>query len=284
MRLAHAETTPWTPVPPVRGGTIEFKTLLEGDEDSPDNYQLLLANTDLSFKSPRHRHNFDQLRFSINGATNIGVKRNLEEGDLAYFPEGTYYGPQDQESVGHESLSMVVQFGGPSGNGYMSRRQMSQSFSRLEQEGRFDGGVYRRDTPAPDGRVNQDSYEAIWECQNGRAISYAKPRFMEPVHFRAQNFEWLPMPGQPGVATKHIGSFTERAVAVFFVRIDGGATFALAAAPQTQIIFIKEGTGSFGGGQQWSRHTAAHCSAGESATLRAGTLTELLVLQLPRLQ
>ena len=63
MRLAHSETTPWTPVPPVRGGTIEFKTMLEGDENTPDNYQLLLANTDVSFKSPRHRHNFDQLHF-----------------------------------------------------------------------------------------------------------------------------------------------------------------------------------------------------------------------------
>src|SRR2546427_13294294 len=104
MRLAHFETTPWTPVPAVRGGTIVFKTMLEGQENTPDNYHLLLADTGVTFKSPRHRHNFDQLRFSVAGTTNIGVKRNLEEGDVAYFPEGTYYGPQDQESVGQDSL------------------------------------------------------------------------------------------------------------------------------------------------------------------------------------
>ena len=111
MRLAHSETTPWTPVPPMRGGTIEFKTMLEGREGAPDNYQLLLANTDLTFMSPRHRHNFDQLRYSLEGATNIGPKRNMEQGDLAYFPEGTYYGPQVQQEVGQTSLAMVIQGG-----------------------------------------------------------------------------------------------------------------------------------------------------------------------------
>ena len=283
MRLAHSETTPWTPVPPVRGGTIEFKTMLEGDENTPDNYQLLLANTDISFKSPRHRHNFDQLRFSLVGATNIGVKRNLEEGDLAYFPEGTYYGPQDQESVGKQSLAMVVQFGGPSGNGYMSRRQMSDSFAKLENEGRFDGGVFKRNAPAPDGRVNQDSYEAIWEYQNGRPIAYSKPRFMDPVHFRERNFEWQAVKGQPGVADKQIGSFTEKGVAVFCVRLDTDARYTLPAARQTQLVFIKHGTGKFASGDPWFQHTAVHVCAGESLDMQASTLTEAVVLLLPRI-
>lgn len=282
MRLAHSETTPWTPVPPVRGGTIEFKTLLEGREDTPDNYQLLLANTDVSFKSPRHRHNFDQLRFSLSGATNIGVKRNLEEGDLAYFPEGTYYGPQDQESVGKESLAMVVQFGGPSGNGYMSR-QMSDSFAKLEREGRFEGGIFKRNSPAADGRVNQDSYEAIWEFQNGRPISYSKPRFMEAVHFREQNFEWPAVAGQTGAATKHIGSFTEKGVAVFFVQIDADAAYTLPAAPQTQLVFFKDGSGTFGDGAPWFKHSAVDVSPGESIDMRATAATEVMVLLLPRL-
>lgn len=283
MRLAHSETTSWTPVPPVRGGTIEFKTMLEGQENTPDNYQLLLANTDVSFKSPRHRHNFDQLRFSLTGVTNIGVKRNLEEGDLAYFPEGTYYGPQDQESVGKDSLAMVVQFGGPSGNGYMSMRQMSDSFAKLEHEGRFESGVFKRNSPAADGRVNQDSYEAIWEYQNGRPISYSKPRFMEAVHFRERNFEWQALAGQTGVATKHIGSFTEKGVAVFFVQIDAGATYTLPALPQTQLVFFKDGTGKFSGGEPWFKHTAADIVPGESAGMRATSLTEAVVLVLPRL-
>ncbi len=283
MRLAHFETTPWTPVRSVRGGTIIFKTMLEGQEDRPDNYQLLMAETDVSFKSPRHRHNFDQLRFSLTGATNIGARKNLDEGDLAYFPEGTYYGPQDQESVGNQSLSMVVQFGGPSGSGYMSKRQMDASFDKLAELGCFEGGVYRRNAPSSDGRVNQDAYEAIWEYQNGRPISYSRPRFMEPVHFREQNFEWQPLEGQQaGVASKHIGSFTEKGVAVFFVQLDAGARYLLPAAPQTQLLFFKHGSGKFGNGEPWFRHTAAHLDARESAEMRADAPTEAVVLQLPR--
>lgn len=284
MRVAHSESLHATPVPPLRGGTIAFKTLLEGQEGRPDNYQMLLATADVSFKSPRHRHNFDQLRYSLTGATNVGVKRNLEEGDLGYFPEGTYYGPQDQESVGKESLAMVVQFGGPSGNGYMSRRQMEDGYALLQSEGRFEGGVFKRNQPAPDGRVNQDAYEAIWERQNGRPVAYSKPRFMDPVHFREANFEWLPEPGESGVALKRIGSFTERGVAVYFVRLDAGASYRLAEAPQTQLLFIKSGSGKFGSGDSWSLHTAVHLGAGESAPMRADTPTEVLVLQLPRLE
>lgn len=283
MRLAHAERIPWKPVRAVRGGTIEFKTLLEGQEGTPDNYQLLLADTDVSFKSPRHRHNFDQLRYSLTGSTNFGPKQNLEEGDLAYFPEGTHYGPQNQEEVGEKSLAMVIQFGGPSGNGYMSLRQLYEGFDKLQPEGRFEGGVFMRNTPEPGGRVNRDAYEAVWEYQNKRPVEYPKPRFMDPVHFRETNFEWQPLPGQAGVATKHLGTFTEKGVGVHFVRIEASASYTLAAAAQTQLVFVKDGTGRFGNGEEWFRHTAVHLSAGESAGMKATTPTEAMVVLLPRI-
>ena len=106
---------------------------------------------------------------------------------------------------------------------------------------------------------------------------------MDPVHFREANFEWLPEPGQSGVALKSIGSFTERGVAVYFVRIDAGASYTIAEAPQTQLLFIKSGSGKFGTGESWSLHTAAHLGAGESVPMHASTLTEVMVLQLPRL-
>jgi hypothetical protein len=282
MRLARAETTPFTAVPPVRGGTIAFKTLLEGRDGSPDNYQLVLADTDVSFQSPRHRHNFDQFRLSVQGATNIGPKRNLEEGDLAYFPEGTYYGPQTQQEVGSNSLCMVIQFGGPSGNGYMSRQQMQEGFARLGEHGRFEDGVYRRAAPAPDGRMNQDAYEAIWEHMNGRPVSYSKPRFLDPVHVREPNFEWQSVAGAPGAATKQLGSFTEKGVGARAVRVGAGSSLTLEALPQLQIVFIKDGTGQFGNGEAWSRHTAVELAAGESATMNASTDTEAVVLALTR--
>lgn len=281
MRLAHSETTPWTPVPPMRGGTIEFKTMLEGREGAPDNYQLLLANTDPTFMSPRHRHNFDQLRYSLEGATNIGPKRNMEQGDLAYFPEGTYYGPQVQQEVGQTSLAMVIQFGGPSGNGYMSRHQMEDGFANLNQIGKFEAGVFKRAVPAPDGRINQDAYEAVWENQNGRPVTYSKPRFMDPIHFREQNFDWQPVTGQTGVQTKTIGSFTEKGVRVFFLQLQPGARYTLPPDTNIQILFVKDGTGRLDSDRTWSRHTAIELAPGEGAAMEATSLTEVVVLGMP---
>jgi quercetin dioxygenase-like cupin family protein len=267
-----------------RGGVIKFKTLLEGKEGRPDNYQLLLADTDPSFKSPRHRHNFDQVRFALTGATNIGPKRNLEPGDLAYFPEGTYYGPQDQEEVGKQSLTMVIQFGGPSGNGYMSMGQHDENARQMRADGDFEGGIYKRHSPAADGRKNQDAYEAIWEHHSGRPIEYQRPRFMDAIHFREPNFEWLPVAGTQGVATKDIGSFTEKGVKVFFVQLKPGASHTLPAQPQQQLLFVRSGTGQFGNkAGEWFEHTAADISPGESVGMTATTLTEAMVLVFPRI-
>ena len=281
MRVAQSESTPWGPARSGRGGVIRFKTLLEGEEGTPANYQLLLADTDVSFKSPRHRHNFDQLRYSLDGSTNIGPKRDLEAGDLAYFPEGTYYGPQDQQEIGKPSLSMVVQFGGPSGNGYMSIGQYDAGLKQLESAGDFEAGVYRRHRPAADGRINQDSYEAIWEQQNGRPIEYQKPRFMDPIHFREPNFEWRAVAGLEGVATKDIASFTERGVRVGFVRLDAGARYSLPAEPRLQLLFVKEGRGEFGDGLRWSTHTAVELAPGECIDMAATEPTVAVVLRFP---
>ena len=282
MRLARSETTPWGPQRTTRGGVIRFKTLLEGKEGSPTNYQLLIADTDPSFQSPRHRHNFDQVRLALTGSTNIGPKRNMEAGDIAYFPEGTYYGPQNQPEAGVQSLVMVVQFGGPSGNGYMSIGQHDAGAKELRVEGEFEGGVFRRRNPAPDGRKNQDAYEAIWEHSNHRPIEYPRPRFVDPVHFREPHFAWQPLPGHSGVATKEIASFTDKEVKVFFVQLQPGTHYTLPALPQPQLLFVRSGSGAFGNGEQWSEHTAVDIGAGEAAEMTAATLTDVMVLALPR--
>ena len=282
MRIAHAETTPKEPVCALRGGKIEFQTLLEGTENTIDNYHVLLADTDISFKSPRHRHNFEQIRYSLVEATNIGKGRNLEIGDVGYFPEGTYYGPQNQEETGKTSLNMVIQFAGPSGSGFMSQRQFTQAFEDMQALGRFEGGVFRRNVPLPDGRINQDAYEAVWETVNGRKLTYAKPRYLDPVHVREEAYAWVPLADAAGVAFKHIGTFNERGVAVYFLQLQPGARYRLAKLPQSRVVFFKDGTGRVGKHDHWTKWTAMHTSPGETPELVATTLTEALVLHLPR--
>lgn len=281
MNVAHAETTPWGPARSVRGGRIVFKELLRGAEKTPTNFSLVLADTDVTFKSPRHRHNFDQIRITLEGSTNFGPRHNIEVGDVAYFPEGTSYGPQNQELVGSGSLAMVIQFGGASGNGYMSQRELFAGQEEMRAFGEFEGGVFRRKVAAPNARINQDAYEAIWEHQNGRPVEYPKPRMTEPVHFRAAHLPWTQIEGQRGVQWKELGSFTERAIRLACLKLDAGATHKL-ESPQERILFVVDGDGRFGSGETWAKHTAVHLMANEAAPMSAASTTEALVLFLPR--
>jgi hypothetical protein len=281
MNVAHAETTPWGPARNLRGGRIVFKELLRGEERTPTNFSLVLADTDVTFKSPRHRHNFDQLRITLEGSTNFGPRHNIEVGDVAYFPEGTHYGPQNQELVGKGSLAMVIQFGGASGNGYMSQRELFTGQEEMRAYGEFEGGVFRRKVAAPNARINQDAYEAIWEHQNGRPVEYPKPRMTEPVHFRAAHLPWTQVEGERGVQWKELGSFTERAIRLACVKLDAGAAHTL-GSPQERILFVTEGAGRFGSGETWAKHTAAHLMANEAPVMNATAATEALVLFLPR--
>lgn len=283
MQIAHADSTAWSPVRTVRGGVIRFKYLLDGPEGSPGNFSLVLADTDVSFKSPRHRHNFDQIRVSLDGVTNYGPRQNIEVGDVVYFPEGTHYGPQDQELARKSSLAMVIQFGGASGNGYMSLRQLQEGQEKLQEKGRFDGGVFRRDPDASNTRKNQDAYEAIWEFQNGRPIEYPKPRVSDPIHFHAQNLAWAEIQGEPGAYTRDLGRFTDRNIHMYTLKVGAGARHVFPPGHQGRLLFVLEGAGQLGG-ESFTRYSAAHLETGEPATLTAAQETELLVLALPRFE
>src|SRR4030088_2898167 len=43
--------------------------------------------------TPRHRHNFDQIRYTLTGIQSTGLG-DLAAGECGYFPEGSHYGPQ----------------------------------------------------------------------------------------------------------------------------------------------------------------------------------------------
>lgn len=281
MKVAHVETHEWSAPRTLRGGFLRFKYLLEGEEGSPNNFALTVVDTDQSFKSPRHRHNFDQVRVTLSGSTNIGPKQNIEVGDVAYFPEATYYGPQDQVLVGSASVAMVIQFGGASGNGYMSARQMLEAQQRLESIGRFEGGVFHREAPAPGERKNKDAYEATWEEHNGRQLEYPFPRLTDPVHFRAHNFPWVPVRGSEGVCSKKLGVFTERNVGLGAIRIEAGARYTLPFVQQERLLFFTTGAGKIGKADSWSAHSAVHLSAGETIDLLADNASEALILTMP---
>lgn len=281
VKIAHSETTDWTPPRTVRGGFLRFKCLLEGQEGSPNNFSLVIVHTDLSFKSPRHRHNFDQIRITLQGSTNVGPRQNIEVGDVAYFPEGAYYGPQNQELVGQSSLAMVIQFGGASGNGYMSQRQLLAAQEAMQATGRFEDGIYRREGAVAGERKNQDAYEAIWEYHNGRPIQYPRPHLTEPVQFQGKDPVWRPVEGAAGVSQRLLGDFTEHDVRIATLRFEPGASHSFLAIGQPRLVFFTDGAGTIGSDGRWAAHTAVHIEPHEVATLTAHQASEALVLAMP---
>jgi hypothetical protein len=129
------------------------------------------------YTTPRHRHNFEQIRYPLNGDYGYARDKVIPKGWVGYFTEGAYYGPQTQK----QNLSLVnPQFGGASGNGYLSKRQRQEAYAALASRGKFEKGVYTY-IDEKGQRHNQDSYEALWEQASGRAIVYPRPRYEDCI-------------------------------------------------------------------------------------------------------
>ncbi|MDF2117756.1 hypothetical protein PY365_19435 [Roseiarcaceae bacterium H3SJ34-1] len=277
MQIGHADAYEGAvTTPEFRGGGKLFRTLLAGEEGDPGNFRLVYVRVNSAISTPRHRHNFDQLRLALEGAINYGPDQWIEPGELAYFPEGTPYGPEEADN---ERLGVTIQFGGDSGEGFISERQMNEGMARLQTRGTFENGIYRRTDNPPDGtRRNQDAFEAIWEEVNGRRISYPEKRWETPVMMRPQDVEWTQE--EPGVARKQLGSFGARGTAFAFLRLDAGAELDLAARGGARIGFVLSGQGDIAG-EELRPHSAFGLKAGEGAVLRASAPLQLMLADMP---
>jgi hypothetical protein len=122
MKIVHADEIEWKRGLQHRGGTFHYRHLLEGNAGTPGNFHLGIGRQDGDFASPRHRHNFDQFRFQIEGTMDFDRNGKMAAGTLGYFPEGAAYGPQTSEG---RSVTAVLQFGGASGSGYLSPAEVS---------------------------------------------------------------------------------------------------------------------------------------------------------------
>jgi len=257
-----------------RKGNILIKELLEGEDGSPENYKFFLSRESADFYSPRHRHPWDQIRFCLEGSVPIGPRKTVDAGEIAYFPEGVAYGPQD----GDARFVAILQFGGASGQGILSSDQVNRGFDELSGEGTFEGGVFRR-TSGP-GKRNQDGYAAVWEKITGKEMINPPPRYKEPVVMNPQHFAWRPVPGATGVQQREIGSFSERGTRIDFFRLAPGARRALPATAHLRLLYVVKGTGSIGTGP-YRRHTSVELAPGETIRPAPRTATEILSITIP---
>lgn len=279
MKIARSSNVEWHRNPlHIRAGTgLQLKRLLCGTPGTPENYMCNIARNDGDYASPRHRHNFDQIRIALEGDMRISPNQVVKQDQIGYFPEGTYYGPYDD--AGRARTIMIVQFGGASGSGYMGDEAEKKAREALLKEGAFRDGIFHR--TSGEGRKNQDAYEAVWERCMGRKLDYPKPRYDVPIVVDPRGFAWRPT-GVSGVSFKRLGTFTERETRLDMVRLEQGASWTAPAERAVQIHFVLDGAGRCAG-QPYDRHTAVEALAGERPVFVAETGTEIVSLVMPLL-
>ncbi|MEU8978632.1 hypothetical protein ACFVXW_19920 [Streptomyces sp. NPDC058251] len=197
-------------------GTVSFNYLLMGDRSKPlENYRYILGRQEADFLMPRHAHTFEQIRLPLVGDMNLGEQGILHEGEVGYFPEGQTYGPQDDPLGDPKQLQLVLQFGGASALGMGAGR----------------------------GR-GPDNKEAQAERRARREIKFPRPRYNGVVISNPTHFNYLPVPGWPGVERKHIGTYTERRFWIEYIRIAAGAEWIAGSDDARRLTVVLSGAGT----------------------------------------
>lgn len=257
-----------------RGGKLRYYPLLSGRDGTAGNFFLQLSYTYSDFDSPRHRHNFEQVRVQLEGDADFSRDGVMKPGMVGYFPEGVFYGPQ---SIPGESVTLVLQFGGASRSGYLSEAEFQRGIAELKETGTFERGVYKVAKPEG-GTRNQDAYEAVWEHMNGRELRYPESRYDKPVFMRPDAAAWMPDGTSRGVARKHLGSFSEARTRLSQLALDAGAEVAV---PPNTIVFVLQGSGSTVGGD-WEARSSLY-TGDAASSMHAERASQLIQIELPRL-
>ncbi len=255
MQVTDPESLDWVDGVPHRATTINVKTLVE-----QDGLQLTLSEVhDLTMHSPRHRHNFDQIRIGLDGVATYGRNREIHERMIGYFPEGTRYGPQGVSRI--PNTQVVLQFEGASASRYLRAGVLARSTEVLRSAGQFRDGLYFADGE----RRGVDAFQSVWEHATGRPMVYPEPRYEEPVYMHVDAFAYVPS-GAPGVERKLLGTFGERELSIRMTRLRADADVAIGDGRQRCICFVMSGSVRLDAERlgQWS---AVYTDAGEVGTL-----------------
>ena len=276
MKIVQLDDAPLVRGLEHRGGTFYSQTTAEGQPGTPGNFKFSLSRLGTDYSGPRHRHNFDQYRYMIEGYSDYGQDGPLKAGMLGYYPEGVPYGPQVNKT---EIFCAVLQFGGASGCGYLLPRQVKAGMEELKKFGEFKDGIFHRHDDVP-GRRNVDAYQAIWEHMHGREMVYPKGRYDAPIFADSNNYDWAPVEGAAGVCEKLFGVWTERRTQARLLRLDAGSTHEVFGRG---VYLVFAGAGECEG-KPLKQYTTVYVDHGEHARLSARETIEILHYGLPDLR
>lgn len=271
----------------VRPGSTIRQVLLMGDTDDGLNFRLFRSqyqSGDGAFESPRHRHAFQQIRWTESGLVNYGPGQDIAENDIAYFPRGAYYGPQRKE----ESVGLLLQLGfhgehqsGPRWDGIRE-----EAVARLKQRGRIEGGVYIVQDEASGKERRIDAAQALYQeryvMHTGKPFVVPEPRYDQPILMHVAAYDYYPV--GPGVETALLGDFNDNAgpeanLTISTVRFSGDGPFKLKSS-RGQVGWAKR-AGLRIGDRTYPEMTCFYSPRGEEAELSGEPGVEAFVIDLP---
>lgn len=234
MKRTNFAAAPWegNPVASLRGNAERTKPLLSREGHRRAFEFTFVESLSGEHFSPRHRHNFDQIRILLAGHSRYG-RLALKARMIGYFPEGTFYGPHTV--VEYPSVIAALQFDGASGSGYINFPAIRAATEELKLRGEFRRGVYY-----PMHGKATEAYTAAWSHAVGRPVTFPAPRYSEPIFMHPDAFAWIPSP-EPGVAMKDVGMFGEAGLRISMARVAEGARHRIADSAQSVVAFVLGG-------------------------------------------
>jgi len=270
MKVVDSNAMEWALLKQPRGGRAERKVLV-GGELSPGidflMYMIRYGSGDDAVASPRHHHNFEQIRYAVEKPINYAEGKEVPEGWLAFFPAGAWYGPQLVDG----GIQLLMQFG----PGYLGPEASLRAQEELAEKGVFKDGMYSW-TDSSGERHEQESMQALYEQAMGKPLEFPEPRYPEPVLINPNAFAWERNGGS--VQHKHLATFNEQPFTIEMLRWQDSATYTL-DQHRTQIVYslgepVSVGDEHAGAGAVvWSQ-------PGEALSVEGVQGSELLVCEL----
>ena len=262
-------------VPNTRGGDI-YRKMIRGAEGVREvDYDIrieLFSGGEETYKSIRHRHDFEQLRFAVSGRMDLGFDV-LEEGDVGYFPANAYYGPQTCA----DALILIAQWG----DHYITAAQSNAAVAELKETGEFKDGFYQ--SVDKEGRPYKiDPLNAIWEKVFGRSYVPQPPRYKQPVLMTPSAFGWSSPDG--ATRSRRLGVFSEISLEISTVQWvqDGPLHVQLAQNDhRPTLLFTTAGTFTHDS-LSFGPLTGVWIEPGESAKIEGSAKSELLMVHFPQ--
>jgi hypothetical protein len=262
-------------VPNTRGGDI-YRKMIRGAEGVREvDYDIrieLFSGGEETYKSIRHRHDFEQLRFAVSGRMDLGFDV-LEEGDVGYFPANAYYGPQTCA----DALILIAQWG----DHYITAAQSNAAVAELKETGEFKDGFYQ--SVDNEGRPYKiDPLNAIWEKVFGRSYVPQPPRYKQPVLMTPSAFGWSSPDG--ATRSRRLGVFSEISLEISTVQWvqDGPLHVQLAEKDRRPTLLFTTGGTFRHDSLSFGPLTGVWIEPGESAKIEGSAKSELLMVHFPQ--